>query len=81
VNLHGAGDGADGARPYAVFARGFEGGFAQLGMGGKAEIIVRGEIDNALAVESADGRLFVIEDAQFEVSALRFEFVELIGEE
>jgi len=38
-----------GRRPtYAVFARGFEGGFAQLGMGGKAEIIVRGEIDNAL---------------------------------
>ena len=81
VNFHGAGDGADGAGADAVFARSFERGFAQLGMRGEAKIIIRGEIDDFLAVEGADRRLLVIEDAQLEVRALGLKFVELIGEE
>ena len=80
VDLHGAGDGAHRARSHAVFARGFERGLAQLGMRGQSEIIVRGEVDDFLAVEGADGRLLVVEHAQLEVRALGLEFVELVGE-
>ena len=40
VDLHGAGDGAHRARADAVFLRGFQRGFAQLGMRGQAEVIV-----------------------------------------
>ena len=57
VDLHGAGDGAHRARSHAIFARGLERRFPQFGMRGQSEIIVRGEIDNFLAVERADRRL------------------------
>ena len=63
--------------PDAELSRGFEGGFAQLGMRGEAEIIVGREVDDVLAVEGADGRLLVVEHAQLEVRALGLEFVEL----
>ena len=56
VDLHGAGDGAHRARSDAVFARGFERRLAQLGMRGQAQIIVRREVDDLLAVEGADRR-------------------------
>ena len=80
VDLHGAGDGAHRARSDAVFTRGFERGFAQLGMRGQAEIIVGGEVDDLLAVEGADRGLLVVEHAQLEVRAFGLEFVELVGE-
>ena len=79
VDLHGAGDGAHRARADAEFLRRFERGFAQLGMGGQAEIIVGGEVDDLLAVEGADRRLLVVEHAQLEVGALLLELVELVG--
>ena len=49
-------------------------------MRGQSEIIVRGEVDDLLAVERADRRLLVLEHAQLEVRAFGFEFVELVGE-
>ncbi len=81
VDLHGAGDGAHRARADAVLLRGFERGFAQLGMGRQAEIVVGGEVDDLLAVEGADRRLLVVEHAQLEVGALLLQVVELVGEE
>src|SRR6266446_3373556 len=45
------------------------------------EVIVRGEVDDSLAVKGADRRLLVIEHAQLEVRALGLEFFELIGQE
>ncbi len=48
-------------------------------MRGQAEIVIRREIDDLLAVEGADRGLLVIEHAQLEVGALLLEFVELIG--
>jgi len=80
VNFHGAGDGADRACSHTVFAGGFEGGLAQLGMRGQAEVIIRSQIDDFLAVEGADCGLFIIEDAQAEVCALGLEIVELVGQ-
>ncbi len=80
VDFHGAGDGAHRARSDAVLAGGFERGLAQLGMRGQAEVIVRGQVDDFLAVEGADRGLFIVEDAQAEVRALGFEIVELVGE-
>ena len=75
VDLHGAGDGAHGARSDAILARGLKRRFAQLGMRRKAEVIVGGKVDDLLAVESADRRLLVIQHAQLEVRALGLEFV------
>ena len=80
MDLHGAGDGAHRARSHAVLAGGFERRLAQLGMRGQAEIIVRGQVDDLLAVEGADRRLLVFEHAQVEVRALGFEIVELVGQ-
>ena len=51
-----------------------------FGVSGQAEIIVGGEVDDLLAVESADGGLLVVEHAQLEVRAFGLEFVELVGE-
>jgi hypothetical protein len=79
VDLHGAGDGAHRARSDAVFARGFERRLAQFGMRRQPEVIVRGEVDDLLAVEGADRGLLVVEHAQLEVRALGLEFVELVG--
>ncbi len=80
VDLHGAGDGTHRARTHTVLLSGLQRRFAQLGMGGQAEVIVRREVDHFLPVECADGGLLVIKYAQFEVSALLFEVVQLIGE-
>ena len=49
-------------------------------MSGQAEIIIRGEVDDLLAVESADRRLLVVEHAQAEVRAFGLEIVQLVGE-
>src|SRR5215468_3880483 len=49
-------------------------------MRGQPEIIVRGEVDDLLAVEGALRRLLVLENAQAEMRALGFEFVDLVGE-
>ena len=68
------------ARPYAVLASRLQRGLAQLGMSSQPQIIVRGQVDDFLAVERADGGLLVIEHAQLEVRAFGLEFVELVGE-
>ena len=80
VNLHRACDGADCTRAHSVLARGLESSFAQFGMRGQAQIIVGGKIDDLLAVERADRRLFVVEHAQLEVRALSFEVVQLVAQ-
>src|SRR5271165_6546188 len=49
-------------------------------MRGQAQIIIRRQVDDFLAVKRADGRLLVIEHAQLEVRALGLEVVELVGE-
>ncbi len=54
VDAHGAGNGSHRARTDAVFARGRDRCFDQLGVCRKPEIIVRGEVDDALAVVGAD---------------------------
>jgi hypothetical protein len=46
----------------------------------EAEIVVAGEIDDALAVVGADGRLLVVEDAELEVGAALAEVFKLGGE-
>ena len=80
VDRHGAGDGAHRAGADAVLLRGFERGFAQLGVSGQSEIVVGGEVDDLLAVEGADRRLLVLEHAQLEVGAILLQVVELVGE-
>src|SRR5207248_7645302 len=80
VDFHGAGDGADRARTDAVFSRGLEGRFAQLGMRGQAQVIVRSEINDALAVEGALRRLFVLKYTQAKIGALGLEIIQLFGE-
>ena len=49
-------------------------------MRGQAEVIVRSQVDDLLAVEGADRGLLVVEHAQAEVGALGFELVELVGQ-
>src|SRR5208282_2794192 len=74
------GDGAHGARPDTVLARGLERSLTQLRMSGQSQIIVRSEVDDSLAVEGADRRLLVLQHAQLEVGAFGFKFVELVSE-
>src|SRR5437764_942096 len=64
----------------AVFLRGLEGRFAQLGMRGQAQVIVRSEINDALAVEGALRRLFVLKYTQAKIGALGLEIIQLFGE-
>jgi hypothetical protein len=49
-------------------------------VGGQAKIVVRGQVDDLLAVEGADRGLLVFEHPQLEVRAPGLEFVELVGE-
>jgi len=74
--LHGAAMVADGPDPTPYLRVASRAASRSLD-GGKAEIIVRGEIDKRACRRSA--RAPSSSDSQFEVSALRFEFVELIG--
>ncbi len=67
--------------PTPYFLRRVQRGFAQLGMGGQPKVVVGGQVDDLLAVESADRRLLVVEHAQLEIGALLLEVVELIGKE
>ena len=53
VNLHRARDGAHRSRPDAILARGFKRRFAQLRMRSEPKVIVRGKVDDPLAVEGA----------------------------
>ena len=80
MNAHGAGDGADRSRANAVFFRGGDGGFSELGMFTEAEVVVAGEIDDLLAVVRADGALLVVEHAQLEEGSALPEVFELGGE-
>ena len=78
VQAHGAGDRTHRARADAEFFDGCDGRFAQLGMGGQAEVIVGGEVDDLLPVESRFGGALRFEDAQALVSAFRAPLLELI---
>ena len=80
VYFHGARDRAHRARPDAILARRFQRRFPQFGMSGEAQVIVRGKIDNPLAIESAHRRLLVIQHAQREVRALSPKFVQLVSQ-
>ena len=80
VDLHGAGDGADGSGADAEFARRFQSSFAEARVRGQSEIVVAGEVDDALAVVGADRFLLVVQHAELEVGAARFQVVELLGE-
>src|SRR5438045_81017 len=53
---------------------------AQLGMLGQAQVIVRSEINDALAVEGALRRLFVLKYTQAKIGALGLEIIQLFGE-
>jgi hypothetical protein len=77
VDLHGASDGADGSRANAVVLDGLGGGFAQFGVIAQAQVVIRGEVDDAVTVIGAGRSLGVVEDAEAEMGALCFEFVEL----
>ena len=46
----------------------------------EAEVVVGGEVDDALAVVGADGGLLVVEHAQLEEGSALLEIVELGGE-
>src|SRR5580658_7925440 len=81
VDFHRARDGAHRARSHAILARSLQRRFAQLWMRREAEVIIRGKVDHALAVESTKRRLLVVQHAQLEVGALGLEFVKLIGQE
>ena len=77
VNVHRASDGADGAGAYAEFLGGCDGGFFKFGVIAKAEVVVGGEVNDALAVIGTDGGLLVVELAQFEEGSPPAEVVEL----
>src|ERR1700730_5883452 len=80
VNFHGAGDGSHRTRSDAVLTRSLERRLAQLGMGGQAQIIIRGEVNDSHTVEAADRSLLVVDHPQAKVRASGLEIVELIGE-
>ena len=80
VDVHGAGDGADCSRAYAVFFRRGDGGFLEARVVAEAEVVVGSEIDDVLAVVGADRGLLVVEHAQLEEGAALAEVVELGGE-
>jgi hypothetical protein len=80
VDVHGAGDGADGSRAYAIFFCSGNGGFFEFGVVAEAEVVVGGEVDDALAVVGADGGLLVVQFAQLEEGSALTEVVELGGE-
>jgi hypothetical protein len=48
-------------------------------MRGKPKIIIGGEVDDSLAVKRAERRLLVVQNAEFEMRALRFQVSQLIG--
>jgi hypothetical protein len=54
--------------------------FAELGMSGQSQVIVRGEIDYLFSIEGADGGRLVFEYAQLKVRTFDFKFVELVGQ-
>src|SRR2546429_5187866 len=81
VDFHRARDGAHRTRSDAILTRSLKRRLTQLGMSREPKIIVRGEADDSLAIESAEWRLLVIQHTQLEVRALGLEFVELIGQE
>ena len=80
MDAHGAGDGSNSPRTYTEFASGFQGSFAQLGMGGQAEIIIGCQVDDPLAIKGTLRRLRVFEHAQLEMRALLFQIVHLVSE-
>jgi hypothetical protein len=65
VDLHSASDSAHGSGAYAEALYSVDGSFPQALIGGQAQVIVGGEIDDLATVEGADGALFAFEDAEF----------------
>src|SRR5271169_364495 len=80
MDLHGPGNSAYRARSNSISSGGLERRLAQLGMSGQTQVIVRCQVDDFLAVKSADRRLLVVEHAQLEVRAFGPELVELVSE-
>src|SRR5579862_394796 len=65
VELHGSGNGADGASARAKFLGSLNRGFPERLVGGEAEIVVRGQVDDFSAVENANRLLLALQDAEF----------------
>ena len=80
MDVHGAGDGADGSGAYAEFFGGGDGCFFEFGVVAETEVVVGGEVDDSLAVVGADRGLLIVELAQFEVGSALAEIIELGGE-
>ena len=78
VDLHRAGNGAHRSGSHAPAARGFERGTTQSTVCGEAEVIVRAEVDDLLAVETGHRLLFAFEHAQAEVKPFGFQLFELL---
>ncbi len=78
VQRHGAGNGAHRARARAVLPDGLDGGFAEFGMRGEAEVVVGSEVDDLLAVEARLVGAFRFEDAEALVDAFGFPLVKLV---
>ena len=78
VQRHGAGNGADRARARAVLPDGLDGGFAEFGVRGKAEVVVGSEVDDLFAIEAGLVGAFRFEDAEALVDAFGFPLVDLV---
>ena len=70
MHFHGAGDAAHGAGADAEFARGVNGGAAELRVRGEAQIIIRAEVDDFLAVVIRDRLLLAFQNFQIEIEML-----------
>ncbi len=80
VEVHGAGYGADRARPGAVLAGGLDGGFDELRVRGQPEIVVGREVDDVLAIEARFGGARPFEDAKPLIRAGFFPVGDLVAE-
>ena len=67
--------------PTPYFLSRLERRLAQLGMRSQPEVIVRGKIDDLLAVKRAHRLLLVFKHAQLEVRALFFELANLFAKD
>jgi hypothetical protein len=64
VDVHGAGDGADRARPHAISPDRLDRLLAQCRMRGQTEIVVRGEVDDGTVIDGGTRRLLSVENSE-----------------
>ena len=81
MDSHGAGDRAHGARANPILLSSRERSLPQLRVSSQPKIVIRGKIDDLLAVKRTHRLLFVFEYTQFEVCPFCFELIDVIGEE